>query len=200
MNSKFPLILAFLCVPGGRASAQVNLLPQGNFENPGVKTGWAQGFDIPNNQEFRVISEKASTGCDRESGCRSSARLRACLRESHPADRVPDRLGPPESHEPENRQGRLAYGPRCHEFRRKLLWLPGEVPELKADSDWVTQSVELKVPERATRLNIQPALFYCTGVFEIADLTVTPHLIAPKPLADAALPAGVSLDWDKKPR
>ena len=48
----------------------------------------------------------------------------------------------------------------------------------KADSDWVTQSVELKVPAGATRLNIQPAMFHCTGVFEIADLTVTPHLVA----------------------
>ena len=57
MNIKFPLILAFLCVVGGRASAQVNLLPQGNFENPGVNTGWAEGFNIPNNQEFQVVSE-----------------------------------------------------------------------------------------------------------------------------------------------
>src|SRR6185312_623444 len=39
------------------AAAQVNLLPQGNFENPGVSTGWAEGFNIPNNQEFRVVSE-----------------------------------------------------------------------------------------------------------------------------------------------
>jgi hypothetical protein len=34
MRTKFPLILAFLCVAGGRASAQVNLLPQGSFESP----------------------------------------------------------------------------------------------------------------------------------------------------------------------
>ena len=40
----------------------------------------------------------------------------------------------------------------------------------------MTKSVELKVPKGATRLNIQPAMFRCTGVFEIADLTVTPHL------------------------
>ncbi len=72
-----------------------------------------------------------------------------------------------------------------------------QVPELRADSDWVTQVVELKVPKGATRLNIQPALFRCTGVFEIADLTVTPQLAAPTKLADAALLAGVSLDWDK---
>jgi hypothetical protein len=48
------------------------------------------------------------------------------------------------------------------------------------------QSVELKVPAGATRLNIQPALFHCTGVFEIADLTVTPHLAAPTKLSDSA--------------
>ena len=57
MNAKLPLILVFLCVVAGRHSAQVNLLPQGDFENPGVNTGWAEGFNIPNNQEFRVVSE-----------------------------------------------------------------------------------------------------------------------------------------------
>ncbi|HEY5480357.1 MAG TPA: sugar-binding domain-containing protein, partial [Verrucomicrobiae bacterium] len=74
---------------------------------------------------------------------------------------------------------------------------PAQVPELAADSDWVTKSVELKVPKGATRLNIQPAMFHCTGVFEIADLTLTPHLAATTQLADAGLPAGVSLNWDQ---
>ena len=55
--SKFPLFVAFLCAVAGRAAAQVNLLPQGSFEEPGANTGWAEGFNIPNNQEFRVISE-----------------------------------------------------------------------------------------------------------------------------------------------
>jgi hypothetical protein len=68
---------------------------------------------------------------------------------------------------------------------------------LRADSDWVTKSVELKVPKGATRLNIRPAMFSCTGVFEIADLTVIPHLVARSQLADAVLPAGIDLDWDK---
>src|SRR6185437_9633764 len=54
---KFPLMLLLLSLAGGIASAQVNLLPQGSFENPGVNTGWAEGFNIPNNQEFRVLSE-----------------------------------------------------------------------------------------------------------------------------------------------
>ena len=60
----------------------------------------------------------------------------------------------------------------------------------------MTKSVELKVPKGATRLNLQPAMFHCTGVFEIADLTVTPHLAAATQLANAELPAGVSLNWD----
>ena len=63
MTTDFLWILAILCVLGGRVSAQGNLLPQGNFENPGVNTGWAEGFSIPNNQEFRVISEKGKPGC-----------------------------------------------------------------------------------------------------------------------------------------
>ena len=75
---------------------------------------------------------------------------------------------------------------------------PATVPELKADSDWVTQTVELKVPAGATRLNIQPAMFRCTGVFEIADLTVTPRLsFRETQAADAVLPKGVVPDWDK---
>ena len=52
----FPTACLLILV-GVRASAQVNLLPQGNFESPGVNTGWAEGFNIPNNQEFQVISE-----------------------------------------------------------------------------------------------------------------------------------------------
>ncbi len=56
MSTKFLLILTLACVTGGRASAQVNLLPQGSFEDPGAKTEWAEGFNIPNNQEFRVHS------------------------------------------------------------------------------------------------------------------------------------------------
>ena len=58
MNSKFALILGFFWVVAGQAAAQVNLLPQGNFEAPDVNTEWAEGFDIPNNQEFRVISKQ----------------------------------------------------------------------------------------------------------------------------------------------
>ena len=57
MKKRVLLVLAFLCVVGGGASAQINLLPQGSFENPGVDTGWAEGFRIPQNQEFQVISE-----------------------------------------------------------------------------------------------------------------------------------------------
>ena len=56
MNTKFLPILAFLWLVGGPAGAQVNLLPQGSFERPDVNTGWAEGFNIPNNQEFRVVS------------------------------------------------------------------------------------------------------------------------------------------------
>ena len=58
MNSKLPLILGFVWVVAGRATAQVNLLPQGNFETPSVNTGWAEGFNIPNNQEFRIVSRQ----------------------------------------------------------------------------------------------------------------------------------------------
>ena len=57
MNIKLPLILAFFWLMGGHSLAQENLLPQGSFERPSVNTGWAEGFNIPNNQEFKVIAE-----------------------------------------------------------------------------------------------------------------------------------------------
>jgi len=122
---RLELALAFLClcVAGGRSSAQVNLLPQGDFVQHDARV--AMSFD----------------------------------------------------------GGALGY--------------PAQVPELATNSDWVSKSVELKVPRGATRLNVQPAMFHCTGVFEIADLAVTPHLATTTQSADAKLPAGVTLDWDK---
>ncbi|HLK59773.1 MAG TPA: hypothetical protein VKU00_24645 [Chthonomonadaceae bacterium] len=38
---------------------------------------------------------------------------------------------------------------------------------------------------------------HATGVFEIADLTVTPHLVTTTTRGDAVLPAGMSLNWDR---
>jgi len=57
MNFKLPLVLALLCAAGRLAHAQMNMLPQGDFKNPAANTEWAQGFNIPNNQEFRVVTE-----------------------------------------------------------------------------------------------------------------------------------------------
>jgi len=34
--------LVSLCFMGSHGSAEVNLLPQGDFANPGVNTGWAE--------------------------------------------------------------------------------------------------------------------------------------------------------------
>ncbi len=81
-------------------------------------------------------------------------------------------------------------------FEGGSFGFPAEVPELRADSDWVTKSVELTVPKGATRLNIQPAMFYCTGVLEIADLTVTPHMVAGAKPPDAVPPARVTPESD----
>src|SRR5436190_323693 len=50
-----------LCVCGASATAQQNLLPQGNFKEPGANTEWAEGFNIPQNQEFKVISENGKS-------------------------------------------------------------------------------------------------------------------------------------------
>ncbi len=58
-----PLLLVFACFwLAGKAPAQVNLLPQGDFQNPGVSTEWAEGFNIPrNSQEFRVVSNNGKS-------------------------------------------------------------------------------------------------------------------------------------------
>ena len=192
------LVFAFLCVAGGRLSAEVNLLPQGNFENPGLNTDLAEGFKIPNNQEFRVISENGKhwLRIENRDAARQLDSVHAYLKVTPEMKSltVAARL----------KATNLKIGKEgWHTARVALMFeggqfgYPAEVPELKADSDWVTESVELQVPKGATRLNIQPAMFYCTGVFEIADLTVTPHLAGPSKLADAVLPEGMALDWDK---
>lgn len=198
MNIKLLPILVFLWIIGGHALGQVSLLPQGNFEHPGVNTGWAEGFNIPNNQEFKVIAE----------GGKNWLRI-----ENRDAGRQLDYVHAFVNVTPQIASLTVSVRMKAtdlkigkegwHTARVALMFeggsfdFPPEVPELRADSDWVTKSVELKVPKGASRLNIQPAMFYCTGVFEIAELTVTPHMVAPTHLADAVLPAGVELDWDK---
>ncbi len=198
MNARFPLILALLCVVGGRASAQVNLLPQGNFENPGVNTGWAEGFNLPNNREFQVVSENGKHWLrieNRDAG-RQLDYVHAYVKVTPQITSLTVSV--------RMRATKLKIGKEgWHTAAVALMFeggqfgYPPEVPRLRADSDGVTQSVELKVPKGATRLNIQPAMFYSTGVFEITDLTVTPHMVAAKRLGNASLPAGISLDWDK---
>jgi beta-galactosidase len=202
MNAKhlpsIVLICLMICLMSRRASTQVNLLPQGDFEHPDVDTEWATGFNIPNNQEFRVVSEngKHCLRIENRDPTRQLDYVHAFVRVNPQiaALTVSVRL----------RATNLKAGKEgWHDARIALVFeggsfgYPPDVPELRADSDWVTRSVELKVPAGATRLNIQPAMFYCTGVFEVADLVVTPHMLTPSPLADSALPAGIELNWDR---
>ena len=198
MTPKFALLVALLCALAGRAAAQVNLLPQGSFEEPGANSGWAEGFNIPNNQEFRVVSENGKRWLrieNRDAGrqldyVHAYVKVTAQIASLTVSARLRAK---------DLKMGREGW----HTARIALMFeggsfgYPPTVPELRADSDWVTKSVELKVPAGATRLNIQPAMFRCTGVFEIADLTVTPQLKAPTQLGDAVLPPGISLNWDK---
>ncbi len=198
MNIKTLPILAFLWLAGGPASAQVNLLPQGNFERPEVNTTWAEGFNIPNNEEFKVITEDGRHWLrieNRDAG-RQLDYVHAFVKVSPQIASLTISVRLKATNLKIGKEG-------WHTARVALVFeggsvgYPPEVPELRADSDWVTKSVDLKVPQGATRLNIQPAMFYCTGVFEIADLTVTPHMVASTQLADAELPPGVALGWDK---
>ena len=199
-NFCLPLILAFLClcVVGGQTSAQVNLLPQGDFKNPGANTGWAEGFNIPQNQEFRVVTENGKSWLrieNRDAG-RQLDYVHAYVKITPEIESLTISVRLKATNLRVGKEGwhdaRVALS-----FEGGSFGFPAQVPELRADSDWVDQSVELKVPKGATRLNIQPALFRCTGVFEIADLTVTPRLTATTELADAKLPDGMSLNWDR---
>jgi beta-galactosidase len=198
VKPKLSLILALLGVVGSRAGAQENLLPQGDFENPGANTVWAEGFKIPNNAEFRVVTDRgkhwlrienhdAARQLDYVHAYVKVTPQMASLTVSARMRATDLKVGKEGWH-----TARIAMS-----FEGGSFGYPPEVPELRADSDWVTRSVELTVPKGATRLNLQPAMFHCTGVFEIADLTVTPHLTARTQPGDAALPAGVVLNWDR---
>lgn len=199
MNVRFLSILVCLWSVGEPAGGQGNLLPQGTFERPGVNTDWAEGFNIPNNQEFQVVSEGGRYRLrieNRDAG-RQLDYVHAYVRVAPEIESLTVSASLKATNLKVGKEGwhdaRIAMS-----FEGGSFGFPAEVPELRADSDWVTKSVELQVPRGAARLNIQPAMFYCTGVFEIADLTVTPHLAAATTqVADAELPAGMALDWDK---
>jgi hypothetical protein len=150
---RLPLILAFLClcVAGEQTSAQVNLLPQGDFKNPAANTEWAEGFNIPQNQEFQVISENGKSW------------LRV---ENHDSGRQLDYVHAYVKVTPEivsltisvrMKATNLKVGKAgWHDARVAMSFegsssgYPSDIPELAADSDWVTRSVELKVPKGAT--------------------------------------------------
>lgn len=180
-----------------QASAHVNLLPQGNFENPSINTEWAEGFNIPDNQEFRVVSKEDKHWLRIEN--RDAGRQ---LDYVHAYVKVTPQIASL-TVSVRMRAADLKIGKEGWHTARVAMMFEGgdfgypDVPELRADSDWVTKSVELDVPAGATRLNIQPAMFYCTGVFEIADLTVTPRIVAPTQLGNAELPEGIVLEWEK---
>ncbi len=196
LNFLVPLIVFVLVLFSVSASAQINLLPQGSFENPGVNTGWAEGFNIPNNQEFRVASQggKHWLRIENTDPKRQLDYVHAYVKVSAQITSLTLAVRMKATNLKVGKEG-------WHDARIALSFEGGSfgyppVPELNADSDWVSKTVELKVPAGATRLNIQPALFYCTGVFEIADITVTPRFAKTTGLADAQLPPGISLNWD----
>jgi hypothetical protein len=198
VNTRFLSVLALLCIGGNWASAQVNIFPQGDFKNPGANTEWVQGFNIPRNQEFQVVSEDGKSWLrieNRDPG-RQLDSVHAYVKLTPQIESLTFSVRLRGTDLKPGKEGwhdaRVALS-----FEGAAAAYPPRVPELRADSDWVTQTIELKVPKGATRLNVQPALFHCTGVFEVADLSITPHLVRSTQLADAELPPGTSLDWDK---
>jgi hypothetical protein len=77
------------------------------------------------------------------------------------------------------------------------------IPDLTANSDWVTKEVTLKVPAEATQLQLQPGLWGSKGVFEIDDLVVRVAEVAPVPVpvtpTDAPWPASAKVLWGSEP-
>jgi beta-galactosidase len=196
---RFMVALVCLWLTGAPARAQVNLLPQGDFKNPGATTEWAEGFNIPrNSQEFRIISEngKSWLRIENQDPGRQLDYVHAYVKLMPEIESLTISVRLKATNLKVGSEG-------WHDARVAMSFegasgYPAQVPELNSDSDWVTRTMELPVPKGATRLNIQPAMFHCTGVFEVADLTVTPHLVpgAAPQLADAVLPGGTSLNWD----
>jgi beta-galactosidase len=78
------------------------------------------------------------------------------------------------------------------------------VPDLTANSDWVTKEVTLNVPKNATQLRLQPGLWGSKGLFEIDDLVVKVTQIGdaevPIVAADAPWPATAKVPaWGTEP-
>jgi hypothetical protein len=73
----------------------------------------------------------------------------------------------------------------------KMVGTYPAIPDLTANSDWVTKEVALQVPTDATQLQLQPGLWGSKGLFEIDDLVVRAAAGAPAPqtvvAADGAL-------------
>src|SRR5579872_5926115 len=140
-----PFILALLCLLAGRGSTQVNLLPQGSFDHPGVHTAWSEGFNIPNNREFQVVSQDGKHWLRIENTDPSRQ-----LDYVHAYVKVDPRIASL-TVSVRMKATHLRVGPEgWHDARVALMFeggaygYPPEVPELRADSDWVTKTVELK--------------------------------------------------------
>jgi beta-galactosidase len=87
----------------------------------------------------------------------------------------------------------------------KMVGTYPAIPDLTANSDWVTKEVTLQVPTDATQLQLQPGLWGSKGVFEIDNLavrvasTTTAPVPAPSVAADAPWPASAKVAWGSEP-
>lgn len=204
------LVAGLLAAVVGPAYAAVNLLPQGNFVNPSVKTGWASGF------HDMYSGPPAPLGSHDPDACRVVVAdgkhwLRLENQDPHRSvdwDHAYIRLTPQIKAltiSARMRGWNIKPGPQSWQDACIGLqftgphksWYAPHVPQLTSGSTGVTVTVHDEVPPGATSLGIQPALFNCTGVFEITDLKVTPELAHPSPPTNAVLPPHVQLNWQE---
>ncbi|MCA1597239.1 MAG: hypothetical protein LC772_12570, partial [Chloroflexi bacterium] len=151
------ILAGLICPAAGIASAagnpptQGNLLPQGSFENPNVDTGWADGFNIPNTQEFQVVTEdgKHWLRIENHDPNRQLDTVHAYVRVPPNVLSLTVSLRMKASHLKVGAEG-------WHDARVALVFeggsfgYPARVPELRADSEGVSESVDLAVPKGAT--------------------------------------------------
>ena len=167
------LILASLwpALAAGAAPEPANVFPQGNFET--LEGGRAKGWTLQPGAELKTEGANHYLQFTSTTGGSAWALGTLKLDPEWSALRVSARM----------KVAGLKLGSagwhnaRCIlSFRTaggKDAGFP-EPPKLTSDSDWVTQTVTVEIPENAASLHLQPGLWGCQGVMGLDDVVITP--------------------------
>jgi hypothetical protein len=187
------------------SQAQDNLLPQGKFDEVASnnKPGGWQILWAP--EKVTLSGDAANRWVQIGDGAALSQTLK--LPERAKSVVVSARL----------KLSNFEKGPEAwHRARVSMVFLDSKgtkvldqspIPDLTANSDWVTKEVTMEVPKNATHLQMQPGLWGSKGQFEIDDIVVKVSDIAapaapaaPIVAADAPWPANANFPaWGTEP-